>query len=126
MSNIICRIVLASLCLLLFACDQQEAKEAAPMDSPTVASVEPDKALISSDISETWSRSCALCHVTGVAGAPKIGVAEDWQPRLAKGSDVLLKHTIEGFNNMPPLGYCMSCEESDFVALIDFMSGDSP
>ena len=49
--------------------------------------------------------------------------AEEWQPRLAQGKDVLISHTIEGFNDMPSLGYCMSCEREDFEAMIDFMSG---
>jgi len=77
------------------------------------------------DVMRKWSRSCALCHVDGNAGAPRIGDAEAWQPRLAKGREVLLAHTIEGFNKMPPLGYCMACEEADFRALIDFMAGDA-
>ena len=71
---------------------------------------------------ELWSRSCALCHVDGTASAPRIGNAQEWQPRLAKGRDVLLTHTLEGFGKMPPLGYCMACEHDDFVALIDFMT----
>jgi cytochrome c5 len=33
----------------------------------------------------------------------------------------LLQHTLTGFRNMPPLGYCMACEEDDFIALIEFM-----
>jgi cytochrome c5 len=74
---------------------------------------------------DKWARSCALCHVTGNAGAPRIGNAEEWAPRLAQGMDVLLQHTLEGFNDMPPLGYCMSCERDDFVALIEFMGRDS-
>jgi cytochrome c5 len=69
-----------------------------------------------------WQGSCALCHVDGTGGAPRVGVAADWAPRLAAGEDVLLAHTLEGFNNMPPLGYCMSCETDDFRALIRFMS----
>jgi cytochrome c5 len=36
---------------------------------------------------------------------------------------VLLDHTVNGFNKMPPLGYCMACEAEDFRALIDFMAG---
>jgi len=71
---------------------------------------------------ELWSRSCALCHVDGTAAAPRIGNTEDWQPRLAKGRDTLLRHTLEGFGQMPPLGYCMACERDDFLALIDFMT----
>lgn len=72
-----------------------------------------------------WARSCALCHVTGNAGAPRVGNSEEWAPRLAQGMDVLLQHTLEGFNDMPPLGYCMACERDDFAALIEFMGNAS-
>ena len=75
---------------------------------------------------QKWARSCALCHISGVGGAPRVGVAEEWSTRLAQGKQLLMKHTIEGLNNMPPLGYCMSCEAEDFSVLIDFMSGESP
>ncbi|MGI9324779.1 MAG: c-type cytochrome [Pseudomonadales bacterium] len=73
-------------------------------------------------VAQKWARSCALCHVDGNGGAPRIGHAEDWQPRLAKGQSTLLRHTIEGLNAMPPLGYCMDCEREDFVALIELMT----
>jgi cytochrome c5 len=69
-----------------------------------------------------WGRSCALCHVDGNGGAPRVGNADEWSPRLAQGPDALLQHTIEGLNNMPPLGYCMACEEDDFRAMIEFMT----
>lgn len=82
-------------------------------------------ALLSEAQMQQWLRSCALCHVTGVAGAPMVGNVEQWQPRWEQGKDLLLAHTIEGFNAMPPLGYCMSCEREDFSAMIDFMVGDA-
>ena len=72
-----------------------------------------------------WSRSCALCHVTGEAGAPRTGNADEWRPRLNQGEDAVLSHTIEGFNDMPPLGYCMACEREDFRAMIKLMAGDA-
>jgi cytochrome c5 len=75
------------------------------------------------DVMRKWSRSCALCHVDGNGGAPRIGHPEEWRPRLAQGRDVLLDHTLNGVNDMPPLGYCMSCEAEDFRALIEFMAG---
>lgn len=76
-------------------------------------------------IETKWARTCALCHATGVGGAPRIGMSAEWQPRLAQGKDVLLAHTIDGFNDMPSLGYCMSCDREDFSQLIDFMAGES-
>ncbi|MEZ5598389.1 MAG: c-type cytochrome [Pseudomonadales bacterium] len=71
---------------------------------------------------QMWSRSCALCHVSGEAFAPRIGHPEEWRARLDKGMDVLLTHTLEGLDRMPPLGYCMGCEEADFAAMITFMA----
>lgn len=69
----------------------------------------------------TWSRSCGLCHARGEGGAPVLGDLAAWAPRIAQGEDVLLQHTIEGLNNMPPLGYCMSCESEDLLWMIRFM-----
>ena len=72
-----------------------------------------------------WQTSCALCHIDGNGGAPRIQEPDDWTIRSNKSKDQLLQSTIEGLNNMPPLGYCMSCEETDFLAMIDFMIGDN-
>ena len=73
-----------------------------------------------------WTNSCALCHVTGVGGAPIVGNHDDWADRLEQGNELLLEHTLEGYNNMPPLGYCMACEKDDFTALIEFMAAGTP
>ncbi len=77
----------------------------------------------SARVMQLWAGSCALCHVNGNAGAPVIGDRQAWQPRQRKGLETLLKHTLEGFNDMPPLGYCMACERDDFLTLIQFMTG---
>jgi len=99
------------------------------MDQPDSASLTTSSKLIVipkpvEDVGTKWARTCALCHATGVGGAPRIGIAEEWQPRLKKGKEVLLSHTIAGFKDMPPLGYCMSCDRQDFESLIDFMAGE--
>lgn len=72
---------------------------------------------------EKWSRSCSLCHASGVGGAPLVGDTKDWEPRLKQGEEILLQHTINGFGKMPPLGYCMDCTERDYLVLIAFMAG---
>ena len=71
---------------------------------------------------QRWARTCALCHVNGAGGAPKVGDHNAWSTRLAQGEAVLLDHTVNGFGNMPPLGYCMDCEREDLRAAIAFMS----
>ena len=98
-----------SLVLLAAACAEPLVYEPAePLDAATMA---------------MWAESCALCHVAGEAGAPRTGVFEDWAPRLEQGGATLLRHSVEGFNMMPPLGYCMACEAEDFERMIEFMAG---
>ena len=75
------------------------------------------------DLKSLYTQSCFSCHGTGAGGAPRTGHAGDWQPRLEKGMDVLLDHTINGFKGMPPLGMCMDCGEEEFTDLINFMAG---
>ena len=74
-------------------------------------------------VQQKWARSCALCHVNGEGGAPRVGDVAAWLPRLENGEAVLMQHTLVGLNRMPPLGYCMDCELTDFAAMINFMSG---
>ena len=107
------RRILHGVCLVLVvaltaACAEPAYEPAEPLDARTMA---------------MWSESCALCHVAGEAGAPRTGIFEDWQPRLEQGGVTLLRHTVEGFNMMPPLGYCMACETEDFALMIEFMAG---
>jgi cytochrome c5 len=51
-----------------------------------------------------YKASCAACHATGAAGAPKIGDAAQWGPRLKQGFETLVKHATEGFKGMPAKG----------------------
>ena len=75
------------------------------------------------EVMAKWARSCALCHITGEAGAPVVGDTAEWQRRLLQGEEAIINNVVEGFNSMPPLGYCMACEVSDFRAMIAYMAG---
>ncbi|WP_095079340.1 c-type cytochrome [Pseudomonas sp. Irchel s3h17] len=78
---------------------------------------------IDAGLARTYDSSCKLCHANPASGAPLTGDLPAWQPRIAQGADTLLDHTINGHNGMPPMGMCMQCSESEFLALIGFMSG---
>ena len=67
---------------------------------------------------ELFANNCIQCHAFEESGAPNIGDAKAWQHRTAKGEEVLLTHVIEGFQGMPPLGYCSACNEQDFRAMV--------
>ena len=85
---------------------------------PTLRAVTVDEKVMAK-----WSRSCALCHITGEAGAPIVGDTAEWQRRLQQGEEAIINNVIAGFNSMPPLGYCMACEVSDFRAMVAYMAG---
>lgn len=68
-----------------------------------------------------YNASCTACHSTGAAGAPRLGNAEEWAPRIDKGIDTLYKHAIEGFNAMPAKGMCMDCSDDELHATVDYI-----
>ena len=71
---------------------------------------------------EVYENFCFSCHAVGLSGAPKLGDAEAWAPRIAKGADLLLKTTIEGIPPaMPQRGLCMDCTDEELAAAIDYM-----
>lgn len=71
---------------------------------------------------EKYNRYCVACHSTGAAGAPKTNDTAAWEPRLAKGMDVLVQSTTNGMGAMPPRGMCMECTPEDYKAIIEYMS----
>ena len=113
------------MCLFgLLACEQEGTFDKPSSLSKVDEGVHPSKVALDPAVLAKWQTSCALCHIDGNGGAPRIQEPDDWNTRSNKSKDQLLQSTIEGLNNMPPLGYCMACEETDFVAMIDFMIGD--
>jgi cytochrome c5 len=51
-----------------------------------------------------YTATCVACHGTGAAGAPKIGDAAAWGPRIAQGFDTLVQHAVQGIRAMPAKG----------------------
>jgi cytochrome c5 len=43
-----------------------------------------------------YQQLCGACHTSGAAGAPQL-VRAAWNERIAQGFDVLVRHSIEGF-----------------------------
>ncbi len=73
-----------------------------------------------------YETKCTACHAIGVAGAPKFGHAEDWEPRVsAKGMDGIFKSAWNGLNAMPPKGTCGDCTEDELKGAIEYMVSHS-
>jgi cytochrome c5 len=93
--------------------------EAAPAADTAVASSGPKSG------EEIYNGSCVSCHGTGAAGAPKLGDAAAWAPRIATGMDSLLANATNGLNAMPPKGLCMACSEAELQAAIEYIVENS-
>src|SRR5262245_26349993 len=52
----------------------------------------------------TYEGVCAPCHGTGAAGAPKVGDAGAWAPRIKTGLNALYASALKGKGAMPPKG----------------------
>lgn len=66
------------------------------------------------------SVGCAACHGAGVAGAPKLGDAEAWGPRIEQGADALYQSVFNGKGVMPPRGGSSASDE-EIMAVVDYM-----
>ena len=69
----------------------------------------------------TYEQICQACHTAGLAGAPKLGDAAAWGPRVAKGKDTLYTHALQGFNAMPAKGGNPGLSDDQVKASVDFM-----
>lgn len=71
---------------------------------------------------ETYNKLCLSCHASGLSGAPKLGDAEDWAPRKAKGLDALVASTIAGVPPaMPARGLCFDCTDEQLRDTVAWM-----
>jgi cytochrome c5 len=100
----------------------EEAEAMAPTVT-TVAEPEPVAAALSGP--QVYNAACLACHTAGVGGAPVIGDAAAWAPRIAQGVEVLKQHAIEGYTGstgfMPAKGGRMDLSDDEIAAAVDYM-----
>lgn len=76
-----------------------------------------------------YNSTCAACHSTGVAGAPKVGDASAWAARIGQGEATLFKHAIEGFTGatgvMPARGGSPTLSDEAVKAAVVYMANQS-
>lgn len=71
---------------------------------------------------EVYDSKCALCHATGLAGAPKYGDREAWAARLRAGKAALYESALQGTpRGMPAKGGDLRLPDADVRAAVDTM-----
>ena len=69
-----------------------------------------------------YTAICSACHTSGAAGAPKLGDAGAWGPRIAQGYDTLVKHAIEGIRAMPAKGGNPDLDDVEVARAVVYMA----
>lgn len=72
-----------------------------------------------------FTAHCAMCHVSGAGGAPKIGDKAAWAPRIKLGLPTLYKNAINGIGGMPAKGACTSCSDQDIKEAVQYIVSKS-
>ena len=80
---------------------------------------------VTRDGAQVFSQSCAACHASGIAGAPKLGDQLQWKSRLAKGTKLLYVSALDGITSatgvMPAKGGNALLSDAEVKAAVDYI-----
>lgn len=98
--------------------------------APTVeTAVEPDPVVTAMTGPQVYNAACLACHGAGIGGAPILGDAAAWEPRIAQGIDVLKDHAINGYTGavgfMPAKGGRVDLSDQEILDAVDYMAGEA-
>jgi cytochrome c5 len=104
----------------------EEAAAAAPT-AATLSEPQPVAAALSGP--QVYNSACLACHGAGIGGAPVLGNAEVWAPRIEQGLDVLKEHAIKGYQGsagyMPAKGGRTDLSDEEVANAVDYMVSES-
>ena len=81
---------------------QAVAQRIAPVGRVEVKDVNDPASMKTGD--QVYAAQCGACHTAGIAGAPKLGDAAVWAPRIATGYAALLTSSLKGKGAMGAQG----------------------
>lgn len=93
---------------------------AAPAPAPAPAAPAA-QAVAAVDGEAVYKEACAVCHVAGVANAPKLDDKAAWSARAEAGFDMLVKSALNGKGGMPPKGGRMDLADDNIKAAVQYM-----
>ena len=80
---------------------------------------------VTRDGAQVFDQSCAACHASGIAGAPKLGDQLQWKSRLAKGTKLLYVSALDGITSatgvMPAKGGNALLSDAEVKAAVDYI-----
>jgi S-disulfanyl-L-cysteine oxidoreductase SoxD len=79
---------------------------------------------------QVYNNVCIACHSPpGVGGAPALGDANAWAPRIAQGMGTLIEHALNGFTGgtgvMPKKGERVDLSDEEIIGAVEYMVGQA-
>lgn len=109
----------------LAASEEPDGTHAAPIatDEAVAAPLSTAAALTGPQV---YNAVCIACHAPpGVGGAPALGSADAWAPRIAHGMDTLIDHALHGFTGatgvMPKKGERVDLSDEEVIGAVRYM-----
>ncbi len=104
--------------------------EEAEASAPTVeTAVEPAPVATALSGPQVYNSACLACHGAGIGGAPILGDAAAWAPRIAQGTDVLEDHAINGYSGqlgyMPAKGGRVDLSDQEVADAVEYMVSEA-
>lgn len=94
--------------------------EAAPEAEPVAAALSGP---------QVYNQACLACHGAGIGGAPVLGDADAWAPRIATGIETLTDHAINGYQGqvgyMPAKGGRADLSDEEVAAAVEYMVSEA-
>ena len=72
-----------------------------------------------------YEKTCAACHATGAAGAPKFGDKAAWKEHVAHGLEHMAEIAIRGEGAMPPRGGNPKLSDAEVRAAVAYIMESS-
>jgi cytochrome c5 len=74
-------------------------------------------------VPELYVGRCAMCHLPGIAGAPKVGDRDEWTRRVRSGINSVYRNTLQGVENtaMMAKGGHTDLSDAQIRAIVDYM-----
>jgi cytochrome c5 len=78
---------------------------------------------------QVYNAACLACHGAGIGGAPVLGDAAAWGPRIEQGMETLVGHAINGYQGeagyMPPKGGRVDLSDEEVAAAVEYMVAEA-
>ena len=97
----------------------------APPSTELETNSPPEKTGAAKSGKDVYNQACSLCHMAGIAGAPRYADSSAWKPRIDRGLELLYTNAINGYIGsagvMPAKGGRPDLQDEEVKSAVDYI-----